>query len=60
VEQVTLRDQFDARNIILSHADKDYSLADATSFAVMRRLGVRLAFTFDAHFTQFGFEVERV
>ncbi len=59
VEQVTPADQDAARAIILGHTDKTYSLTDATSFAVMRRLGVRHAFAFDAHFTQFGFEVAR-
>ena len=59
VEQVTEADQLDARAIILGHADKDYSLTDATSFAVMRRLGIGRAFAFDDHFRQFGFAVER-
>lgn len=57
VEQVTLRDQQEARAVILRQNDKDYSLADATSFAVMKRLACRTAFTFDRHFQWFGFEI---
>lgn len=48
-------DEARAREIIFKFADKEYSLCDATSFAVMERLGLRLAFTFDDHFTQHGF-----
>lgn len=32
------------------------SMVDFTSFEVMRRFGIRSAFTFDRHFRQFGFE----
>lgn len=35
--------------------DKTWSLVDATSFAVMRHLGITEAFTSDHHFTQAGF-----
>ena len=53
--RVSGRDEEAARQIIFTHTDKDYSLCDATSFAVMRRLGISLAFTFDDHFKQHGF-----
>jgi uncharacterized protein len=35
--------------------DKEWSLADATSFLVMRRYGMTEAFTTDKHFNQAGF-----
>jgi predicted nucleic acid-binding protein len=52
---VSLRDERRAREIIAQYDDKDFTLTDATSFAVMERLGITYAFTFDHHFTQYGF-----
>ena len=43
-----------AHAIIRQYDDKDFSLTDATSFAVMERLGIRYVFTFDRDFSQFG------
>lgn len=37
------------------YTDKDWSLVDAASFVVMRRMGLTEAFTTDHHFTQAGF-----
>ena len=39
------------------HTDKDWSFTDCVSFAVMRELRVRDAFTTDHHFKQAGFTV---
>ena len=44
-----------AREIVAAYRDKDVTLVDAMSFAVMERLGIAVAFTFDRHFVQFGF-----
>jgi predicted nucleic acid-binding protein len=33
------------------------SAVDATSFVIMRRIGIRLAFTFDHHFAVAGFRL---
>ena len=38
------------------HQDKDYSLTDCISFVVMKRLKIVIAFAFDQHFVQAGFQ----
>ena len=43
-----------AKEILARHTDKDWSLCDAISFALMESRGVQLAFTFDRHFRQYG------
>jgi predicted nucleic acid-binding protein len=50
-------DEAAARAIIYRQTDKDYSLTDAISFAVMTRLGLRQAFAFDKHFEQYGWQM---
>jgi predicted nucleic acid-binding protein len=42
------------REIIARYEDKDWSLCDAISFAVMERRRVAAAFSFDHHFQQYG------
>lgn len=43
-----------AREIVARHSDKDWSLCDAISFAVLDMRGMRRAFTFDRHFLQYS------
>jgi predicted nucleic acid-binding protein len=57
IVRVTPEDEAKAREITYRYDDKDFSLTDATSFAVMERLGIRAAFTFDRDFRQYGLDV---
>lgn len=50
-------DEERAKQILFQYDDKDFSFADAISFAVMERLRISYAFTFDHHFTQYGLTV---
>jgi predicted nucleic acid-binding protein len=50
-------DEERAKQILFQYTDKEFSFADAISFAVMERLDIRLAFTFDRDFAQYGFAV---
>ena len=47
-------DEERAREIVARYSDKDWSLCDAISFAVMERHRVKVAFSFDHHFLQYG------
>jgi predicted nucleic acid-binding protein len=42
---------------VLAARQRDLSLVDCASFVIMRRLGLRRAFTLDHHFAEQGFEV---
>jgi predicted nucleic acid-binding protein len=55
IVRVTAADERRARAIIAQYDDKEFSLTDGASFAVMERLGFVYAFTFDRHFAQYGF-----
>ena len=58
VERATLADEARARELLMTHRDKDWSLCDAISFATIERRRIRTAFSFDHHFLQRGgFEV---
>jgi predicted nucleic acid-binding protein len=57
VIRVRAADEERAKQILFQYDDKDFSFADAISFAVMERLHIRLAFTFDRDFAQYGFTV---
>ena len=45
----------EAKKILQQYADQDFSLADALSFAFMRREKIIEAFAYDQHFTTAGF-----
>lgn len=57
VVRVSAGDERRAREIIVAYRDKNFSLTDATRFAVMERLGISAAFTLDRNFAQFGWLV---
>ncbi len=56
VIRVEPEDEAAARATIYRQTDKDYSLTDTISFAVMTRLGLRHAWAFDKHFSQYGWQ----
>ena len=55
IVRVRASDEARAKQIIYQYSDKAFSFTDALSFAVMERLSITRAFTFDRHFTQYGF-----
>lgn len=54
LHRVAVDDEDRAWQILKDFADKDFSYTDATSFAVMKRLEIRTAFSLDEHFEQYG------
>jgi uncharacterized protein len=57
-EDVSRDDETSALELLRANEDKTYSLCDALSFVIMRRLNLRRAVSFDRHFRQFGeFEI---
>jgi len=59
IEPVGTADLEAAWQIGVSYRDHDFSLVDRTSFAVMRRLGIERAASFDDHFAVFRFGPKR-
>jgi uncharacterized protein len=59
VEPVGLADLETAWHIGIAYRDQDFSIVDRTSFAVMRRLGVERAASFDDDFAIFRFGPNR-
>ena len=43
-----------AWRIFKTYGDHDFSFTDCTSFILMERLSINTAFSFDAHFLQYG------
>ena len=54
VLRVLPNEEQQAKDILIRHTDKDWTLCDAISFAVLDARHVRRAFTFDHHFRQYG------
>ena len=46
-----------AFGLFKKYADKNLSFTDCTSFALMKKMKLKTAFTFDDHFRQVGFEI---
>ena len=59
VEPVNNADLESAWQIGISYRDQDFSIVDRTSFAVMRRLGIERAASFDDDFAIFRFGPNR-
>lgn len=57
VIRVRASDEERAREILFRYEDKAFSYNDAISFAIMERLGIDVAFTFDSDFRQYGWTV---
>ncbi|MEW5953109.1 MAG: PIN domain-containing protein [Bacillota bacterium] len=56
IEHVKREDEKRAREIIINFQDKTFSYTDASTFAVMERLKIDSAFSFDNHFMQYGWQ----
>jgi len=54
IVRLTASDEARAEQLLRQYDDKRFSYTDATSFAVMERLGIEAAFTFDKNFTEYG------
>ena len=59
VSIIGIKDEDEKRawQIFLKYKDQDYSFTDCTSFAVMERLKIDTAFSFDSHFESMKFQV---
>lgn len=57
VVDTTDTDKEDAWEIMSKYKDQDSNLTDSLSFAIMRRLRMRTAFTFDEHFKIHGYKM---
>ncbi len=57
MEQAVAVDEKRAMEILLSGRGGDCTIVDAISFAVMERLDMDTAFTFDINFANYGFKI---
>jgi len=57
IEDITNEERLKAWVLFKKYRDKDLSFADCTSFALMVKLKLQKAFSFDNHFKQVGFEL---
>ena len=54
---ITDNEKLAAWALFKKYSDKELSFTDCSSFALMKKLGVRQAFSFDDHFRQTGFQL---
>lgn len=54
IVRVKASDEERAEEILRQYQDKRFSYTDAVSFAVMQRLGIEAAFSFDRNFIEYG------
>ena len=59
IERISLKDEENAWQIITDFDDKNFSYVDATTFAIMTRLGLSEVFSFDDHFNQYP-EIQKI
>lgn len=57
IEDITNEERLKAWVLFKKYRDKDLSFTDCTSFALMVKLKLQKAFSFDNHFKQVGFEL---
>ena len=54
---ITDNEKLAAWALFKKYSDKELSFTDCSSFALMKKQGVRQAFSFDDHFRQTGFQL---
>ncbi|OIO74457.1 MAG: hypothetical protein AUJ85_05580 [Elusimicrobia bacterium CG1_02_37_114] len=52
--RVSLDDEKNALEILHKYSDKKFSFTDCISFAIMEKMKIKSAFSFDEHFKQYG------
>jgi predicted nucleic acid-binding protein len=57
VEFINLETHRSGASALLAAAKRNLSLVDCVSFELMRTLGIKTVFAFDAHFKEAGFQV---